>query len=245
MYDILNSKYKNFDYGQWTRYFRRNDRHRLDIDFSEEPELSQEERELIFPSIASFQKGERSEGEYLQKAARRFAGEQGEGDYPEAIQWFIREENRHSSYLARYMNWHREPKRKKNYLDDLFRRLRQIRGISSEVTVLVTAEIIALSYYTALGNGVESKALRSICRQMLRDELPHVVFQSYTLSHYKNSSCHTALRIVLMEITCLVVWFSYRKVFVAGGYSLSKLLAESLGYLRQSILLSHRGDPQN
>ena len=74
------------------------------------------------------------------------------------------------------MKWHRVPEKKYSVLDSIFRRLRQVNGIRSEVTVLVTAEIIALSYYTALKNATKSSALKSICSQMLHDELPHVVF---------------------------------------------------------------------
>ena len=104
------------------------------------------------------------------------------------MRYFIKEENTHSAYLAQYMKWHRVPERKRSVLDSIFRRLRQVNGIRSEVTVLVTAEIIALSYYTALKNATKSSALKSICSQMLHDELPHVVFQSYTLAHFHNTA---------------------------------------------------------
>lgn len=238
MYCILNSQGISFNYDRWLQYFKKNAKHRLNIDFSEETVLDKAIERLIFPSITAFQKGERSEGAYLRFAAKEFAREKNEGAYPEVVDLFIKEENYHSGYLAQYMNRHAIPRQKNSVLDSIFRKLRQVNGIHLEVMILITAEIIALSYYTALNNAVESKALKSICRQMLHDELPHVIFQSYTLSHFKSNVGNRIVRVLLMEFSCLMVWLFYRRVFVAGGYGLTLLLSESLGYLRQSITIS-------
>lgn len=238
MYHITDNRFCQFDYNQWVKYFKWNARHRLETDFSEEGELSPEIRRLITPSLTAFQKGEQSEGTFLRRAAEEFSADQREPSYPEAIKWFIREENMHSAYLAQYMKKHDIKKRKSNFLDVLFRRLRQQKGIYSEVTVLVTAEIIALSYYTALGNAVSSQALKRICCQMLHDELPHVIFQSYTLSHFKKGVRDTSGRIFLMEISCVAVWAVYGNVFRSGGYSFHRFRSDSLKYLRQSLDLS-------
>ena len=119
--------------------------------------------------------GWNSEGAYLKTAAEEFSNKIEDPSYGEAVQLFIQEENVHSDYLARYMRWHGISKKRRSSLNRIFQILRRTMGIRSEVTVLVTAEIIALSYYSAL-----------------------------------------------------------------GGYSLSKFLSESLGYLRQSIQLADR-----
>ena len=238
MYNIKNSRFSRYNYDQWIKYFKWNACHRLETDFSEEPELSQEIRRLIIPSVTAFQKGEQSEGTFLRRAAEEFAADQQEPSYPEAIKWFIREENMHSAYLAQYMKWHGIKKKEDNTLDRFFRRLRQKKGIYSEVIVLITAEIIALSYYTALGNAMSSQALKRICRQMLHDELPHVIFQSYTLGHFKKSTRDTLSRIFLMQISCVAVWAAFGNVFRVGGYSFCQFLSDSLKYLRQSLELS-------
>jgi len=230
----------DYDYKKWLEYFTCNAKKRLEIDFSEEGELPEKVKKAIAPSVAAFQAGEHSEGEFLRQAAEKFAEDSGEAVYPEIMKLFISEENAHSGYLLRYMVRHEMPKKEKPFLDGVFRKLRQVQGIRSEVMVLVTAEIIALSYYSALGNTVETGALKDICRQMLHDELPHVIFQSYTLAHFKNSPIDKLFRILLMEASCLFVWLFYRPVFTAGGYSLWRLLSESLGYLRQSMALADR-----
>lgn len=225
----------------WTAHFEANHSHRLQIDFTEEPELTPREKRLISPSIQIFQKGEASEGRFLLRCAERYACRNQAPEYSEAMKWFVREENRHSAYLKRFMDYHQIPARPHSFLDSIFRFLRKIGGLRSEIIVLVTAEMIALSYYRALAECVPSPALKEICRQMLRDELPHIVFQSYTLYKLKSHLPERLLRILLMEITMTVVWFSIKKVFRAGGYSYRRLASDCLGYLRQSIKIERDG----
>lgn len=235
---LTDSKMNQFDYKDWSRYFTANHRRRLKIDFSEEQGLTEEERRLIFPSIRAFQKGEGSDGRHLLDAAKAFAKETGNPEYEEAMSWFVKEENWHSAYLRRYMNFYQVKPAEKSFLDHMFRRLRQVGGLKCEVTILVTAEMIALTYYDALGKCTDSPALKSICGQMLHDELPHISFQSYTLSHFKNSLVDRWMRIGLMEVTLLLVWGAFHRVYEAGGYSFRRYLKENLGYLRQSLYLS-------
>lgn len=238
MLSIMRNRYSTFGYEQWVRYFRYNARRRLHIDFSKEKNIDSTMSQLIIPSIRSFAKGESSNGRYLRNAAQKFAKTTGSRYYPEAVELFIDEENAHSSYLKKYLEYHGIQAKGENVLDVLFRIMRRTAGIRSEVTVLVTAEIIALSYYRALAKATDSDALKSICRQMLHDEIPHVIFQSYTLGQFINSLFGKVLRIVLMEVSCLAVWLAYFRVFRAGGFSFLKLFSESMGYLRQSMMLA-------
>ncbi len=225
----------------WIAHFKANQVHRLQIDFSTEPELTPLERSLISPSIQSFQKGEASEGRFLLHHAKQYADRSHNPNYPETMKWFVLEENWHSSYLKKYMDYHQIPVARHSFPDDIFRLLRKIGGLRSEIVVLVTAEMIALSYYRALAECVDSPALKSICRQMLKDELPHIVFQSYTLYKLKSHPLQKLLRILLMEVTMTVVWFCYKKVFQAGGYSYCRLASDCLGYLKQSIQIEETG----
>lgn len=237
MINLTKSKMNQYDYRDWISYFQENNHQRLDIDFSQEKQLSASECDLIFPSIKAFQKGEGSDGRHLMKAARRFIQEYKETDYQEAVQWFIREENWHSAYLRTFMDFYHVKTAKKSLPDKLFRKLRQTGGIKSEITILVTAEIIALTYYDALSKSTESSALKSICSQMLKDELPHIIFQSYTLSRLKKRAFDKVIRIMIMELTMLFVWLLFHNVYQAGGYSFVQFLKASMGYLRQSIVL--------
>ncbi len=235
MIGMTTSKMNRFGYKEWVAYFRANDKKRLEIDFSEEKDLPADKKSLIFPSIRAFRKGEGSEGRHLAEVAASWADRAGEPEYKEAMQWFVREENWHSAYLKKYMDFHHVKDAEHSFLDKIFRSLRQLAGLKCEVTVLVTAEMIALTYYDALSGCTDSLALKSICRRMLKDEIPHIIFQSYTIGHFNNGPAYRLARILLMEFTSLVVWCAYRQVFEAGGYGFGRFLNTNLWYLRQSM----------
>ncbi|HRU96412.1 MAG TPA: hypothetical protein P5092_03095 [Ruminococcus sp.] len=243
MFNIKDSKFTGYDYNDWFRYLKRNDRERLKIDFSSEHELTNREREIIFPSVRAFQRGEQSDGKCLVKAAVRFAKKYGEDKYPDVMKLFIREENFHSSYLAQYMNHFNEPLKKNNGLDHIFRKQRQSGGLFMEVSVLVTAEMIALSYYSALGNVarmIDSPALADICGQMLHDELPHIVLQSHTLGLLGTGPVKNAFRRFLMGAATIAVWIAYGDLLAQGGYWYKKFRSENFGYLAQSIEIADK-----
>lgn len=238
MVNFLDSEMNDFTYKEWNQYFSANNERRLEIDFSKETDLSDKERSLLFPSIREFQKGEGSDGRFLLEAVNEFADKRGLPEYKEAMQWFVKEENWHSAYLRKYMDYYHVKVKGRSFLDKVFRNLRRLGGVKCEVTVLVTAEMIALTYYDALAQSTESAVLKSICGQMLHDEIPHIMFQSYTLRHFKNNPIDEMMRILLMETTLLFVWGAFHKVYRAGGYDFNRYLKENLGYLRQSVLLA-------
>lgn len=243
MVNITHSKMNRFDYKAWNKYFMANDRKRLQIDFSQETNLTEDEKKLIFPSIQAFQKGEGSDGAFLMYEVEDFAFKNHEEDYIEAMRQFVKEENWHSAYLKKYMDYYGVKSKDSSFLDACFRRLRKLGGLKCEITVLVTAEMIALTYYDALSRCTASPALKSICAQMLRDELPHIMFQSYTLSHMENSWFDRAGRVFFMAATLSAVWAAFHKVYLHGGYTLSRYIRENMGYLKQSIFLTTHPAP--
>lgn len=240
MIDITKSKMNEFNYGEWVSYFALNDTQRLILDFSQEKELTALERKLIFPSVRAFSKGEGSDGAYLMKTVESFVRESGEKDYSKAMQLFIKEENFHSAYLREYMEHYGVEPLSSSFLDSVFRKLRKAGGLKCEVTILVTAEMIALTYYDALSKCADSPVLKKICAQMLHDELPHVMFQSYTLSHFEVRKIDKLLRVLIMRITTLFVYCAFHNVMKTGGYNLRQFSKENMGYLKQSIYLSER-----
>ena len=234
MIELRNDPSVKYSYDEWLEFFRENDKHRLQIDFSQEAKLSDGIKALIVPSISAFQIGEHSDGLHLIKAAEVFASLFDEPAYPNVMKLFIKEENFHSSYLGEFMRYHDLPLRKSNFLDRTFRRLRRRGNILSEVVTLITAEIIALSYYSALSDATESPALKRICAQMLHDELPHVIFQSYTIGHFKQNRWLKFKRHFLMRATTRAVWTAYGNVFRAAGWTYDRFRQENIGYIKQS-----------
>lgn len=237
---ITKNKMNCYKYKDWNTYFTYNRSRRLILDFSKENGLSEKEKALVFPSIQAFQKGEGSDGKYLMETVDEYVHANGVKEYREAMRQFIAEENCHSAYLKQYMDFYHVKGKQVSLLDNIFRKLRQQGGLKCEVTVLVTAEMIALTYYDALAESTGSPVLKSICRQMLHDELAHIMFQSHTLSRCKHCFYDKFVRIFLMEVTLLFVWGAFHKVYRAGGYHFSRFLKENMGYLRQSVYLSEK-----
>lgn len=233
---------RDLEHYDWVAYFGRNARWKLVIEFTAENCLTEREKRLIFPSVRMFHTGEASDGKHLLKTAEQYVKKSGDRQYLEAIKWFIAEENRHSCYLAKYMEYYGIKPRRKIWLDRRFRRLRRLGGLKGEVIVLATAEIIALSYYNALAKCTDSLVLKRICRQMLHDELMHVVFQSGTLHKLKSGILQKPVRICLMQMTIWAVWPFIRKILKKGGYSYRNFYRESMGYLRQSMEITRRGE---
>lgn len=242
--DTKIEKLESFD---WTAYFKYNNSHLLKLDFSNHSELADKEIKLITPSIQAFQIGEGSEGRHLFKEVEIFAEKNNYPEYKEIMKWFILEENRHSQTLKKYMEIYKIETVKGLWIDGIFRLLRKLMGLECEVIVLVTAEMIALSYYTALANATDSRLLRTICAQMLNDELKHVVLQSDTLhriSKNRNRIVNNfvrAIRKCLMRCTVFIVWHQYKNLFIKGNFPYKRFKKYSLAYLTESINLEKTG----
>lgn len=238
---------EDLDTFDWIKYFEYNNAHLLKLDFTNNTELSEEEKILITPSIKAFQIGEGSEGKHLSKVVKKFALKNNYEDYIEIMKWFILEENRHSQTLKKYMEIYDITPVSKLWIDNIFRLLRKLIGLECEVIILVTAEMIALSYYTALSNATNSELLKTICKQMLNDELKHVVLQSNTLHRIsKNRNKVTNgivrnIRKIVMKMTVFVVWHKYKKIFINGKYSYKVFKEHCNEYLKESINIERSG----
>ena len=231
----------------WVEYFKFNNSHLIKLDYSLDNELTIAEKALVFSSIKAFQIGEGSEGKHLSKTVKDFAERTNYNCFPEIMKWFILEENRHSQTLKKYLDVYGVETVKELWIDNIFRFLRKLMGIECEVIVLVTAEMIALSYYDALSDATNSKLLKSICTQMLNDELMHVVLQSDTLNRIslnRNRFVNAISRIirkVIMSITSSVVWIKYKKVIKKGGYTKKLFKENCMFYLNESITIEKTG----
>lgn len=244
---LRETRIKDLETFQWVEYFKFNNAHLFKLDFSNDHELSAREKKLITPSIRAFQIGEGSKGEHLKKAVRKFAKKTGYREYPEIMKWFIMEENRHSKTLKKYMEIYQIENCKALWIDNVFRLLRKMMGIECEVIILVTAEMIALSYYTALSNATNSALLKKICRQMLNDELKHVVLQSDTLfriSKNRNEAANVLIRGIrrlIMRMTSLTVWLMYQDLLKKGHYTYKLFTRHCMEYLEESIYIEKYG----
>jgi hypothetical protein len=180
--------------------------------------LTDDERSRITSSIQSFQLGESSEGHILREQARTYSEQIDRPEYLRSIEHLIKEENRHSSYLLSFMRVHKIPQLRRGWNDSCFRFLRRLAGIEQSARVLVTAEIIAMTYYSCLGSATQSPVLKEICQRMCDEEKSHVSFQMQHI-HEMNFRKHGLLgalanlaHFVLLLTALLFVWTEHRQV---------------------------------
>jgi hypothetical protein len=231
----------------WIEYFQEKERRQYSFDAVSTP-LSDEEKQRITHSIQQFELGENAEGRNFLAAAERYAEQSGDSEYPLALQLFIREEQRHSRFLREFMIEEDIPRLEKHWVDSWFRKIRKLAGLEIFITVLVTAEIIATPYYRSLLRATGNRRLRSICRQILKDEVRHIHFQAETLA--KLRAAQSSLRIRLTEAahagfmlgTAFVVWREHKAVLRSAGYTWSTFTRACLrGLAKFDALAAPRG----
>jgi hypothetical protein len=146
---------------------------------------------------------------------------------------FFAEENRHATYLARYLALAGVPTIGHSWTDFIFRRVRRLFGLEVLLTVLLTAELIGEVFYRAVRAASACPVLRGICSQLLRDERQHVRFhvERFALMHAKRSRLMKRVRNGLWRTffagTLLAVWLKHRRAFRLGGYPFRRYWREA------------------
>jgi hypothetical protein len=228
----------------WVEYFERHRGELAPIPWHEGVTLTPAERDAIATSIQEFQVGESSEGRHLFTAAQRYAAHSGDGDYVTALRLFVAEEHRHAADLGRVMDLSGIPRASKSWPDTVFRFLRRRAGLELSVSVLVTAEVIAKVYYPALRDATRSTVLRTLCEQIIRDEVVHVRFQCERLAILRQRRRGVRLAVtlelhrVLFFGTCLVVWRRHGRAMRAGGLGFGSFWRRGWDELRDALRIA-------
>ena len=110
----------------WLDFFRYNAEHLISIPWETGAELTDDERDAIASSVQAFQLGESSEGRHLQQCATDWGQQTGDQGYAEAIQLFIKEEQRHARELGRFLELNGVGLVQKTWTDSLFRSVRRL-----------------------------------------------------------------------------------------------------------------------
>jgi hypothetical protein len=227
----------------WIGYFAANREKRMAIPWNAGRELSFAERETILSSLQQFQLGESSEGKRLIELAQEYAEKSGDWDYLGALRLFIKEEQTHAADLGRFMDEQGLAKLEAHPVDGIFRFLRRSMNLELAIIVLLSAEIVTISYYKALHDATESPSLRTICRQILKDEIQHLNFQTTTLGKLRRNRAsfllwlgHQAERLFFAG-TLLVVWMGHAKAYQAGGFSFGKFFRANWGRFEHTLKL--------
>lgn len=230
---------------EWRDYYETNAASLLEIPWHVGADLTKNEREAIGQSVQGFQAGESSEGRHLYRYAEKYVESSGDRDYLVAIKLFIAEEQRHARDLARFLQINDVPTLKTTFPDRVFRKLRHLcGGLEISIAVLITAEIIAKVYYAALQQATESAVLRSLCEQILRDELKHVEFQAEQLGKLRYRR-HLLLHWTTMGLqrflylgTCIVVWHFHKTAFRKGEYGFRRFWKECWVEFNEAFAIS-------
>lgn len=114
---------------------------------------------------------------------------------------------------------------KKNWSDTVFRIMRRSAGYEQSITVLITAEMIALVYYEALKRSTNSVVLNKICDKILADEDAHVRYESDIIRYVHSTKPYLRIWVakfnyrLLFIGSIIVVYLNHKKVLNRGGYS--------------------------
>lgn len=211
------------DLNSWLSFFRARRGRSIDLPWSEDWPLDGSQRDLIAKSIATFQLGESSDGAHLLSTARRFGARHGLPALAEITDLFIREEQFHAALLAAYMHERGIPRLGAQWSDRVFRSLRHLGGFEVAISVLLVAEIIALTYYRALAQATPSPVLQYICSLIVADEEAHVSYEASLVVTFRSRRrlgrhCARWLHSFLYAGALAVVYAGHRGVLKAGGY---------------------------
>jgi hypothetical protein len=220
-------------FGFWCSHFIANRATADRLPWGDTYRLDTDELKAIAASIQQFQLGEGSNGRRLLRRGLTYARKSEDFHFLRALFLFVKEEQRHSGYLRRFMQSQGIPELRKHWIDSVFRILRGLAGLELSLRVLVTAEIIAVPYYRALRDATKSPLLTAICTQILADEAAHLRFQAAMLQGLSSSRLGVTRWLVdrshrlFLTGTSLIVWQSHGGVFRAAGYTMDELLIEA------------------
>jgi hypothetical protein len=215
---------------QWIGYFRQNLQNKR-IDWSIKPNLTDKEKENIVKSLQAWQLGETSDGAHLLAATKKYADRTGDDYYFEAMQLFIKEEQKHGNNLGSYLDLVGEKRIAKDWGDTLFRKIRYFNTSMELWTIaVITVESTAQIFYQSLKDATGCALLKQVCTDILIDEAAHIKFQLQRLQIIFSAK-PVMQKIISFQLyrffyfsTILVVWMAHRKLFKAGNNNLLKYL---------------------
>lgn len=223
----------------WDRYFKQNaERWKELIKILESEELALNPE--FIESIQAFQLGEQSEGRCLLQLAQQYAATHDDPEYFAAIQLFIKEEQRHARCLKLALQANDSPAMDKNWTDSLFRKIRKLCGLEMMVSVLFTAEIIAVAYYGCLAKASKHLLARSLFERILKDEAMHLRFHGEHLRKLRGQGqgsrfCSGLHRLFVWSVAC-VVWHEHNVVLRHDFGTFGKFLERCNTQLSQALM---------
>jgi len=178
-------------------------------------------RHEVARSIARFELGESGDGARI----RRLAAATDDPAYARCIELFVCEEQLHARWLGTLRERLGGRRLESHWSDRAFVVLRHAGGLRREIYVLLSAELIALSYYRVLALAYDDPLLRATCRRILLDERGHVAFHQVTLRGECSAMAAPARGAAMLAwrafvaVTATVVAWDHRGVLELAGVS--------------------------
>lgn len=225
----------------WVAYFRRNARSVTSDDFKPPAtrNLPEPVRRVIAASLPAWQLGETSDGGHLRAAARQYALARNDPKFLEAVEMFIREEQRHGAALGDWLDRVGIPRKSRDLGDSLFRLCRHaIPSYAVWATVVVMVEAMAELYYASLRCITPCVRLKSECDRILRDEVRHIEFQCEHLAVVRRGLPRLVrmgldgVVLAFYAIVCTAVFVAHGRVMSLAGLPLPKFIAAAAGKFR-------------
>lgn len=216
----------------WVQHFKQN-LEKQRIDWTLKPMITRKEKSQILYSLQAWQLGETSDGKNLLSAASKYSKQVNDPTYLEAVKLFIKEEQKHGENLGRYIDLIGEKRKRKDWGDSLFRKIRYLNQNMELWTItVIIVESAAQIFYQALHDATHCKLLQSICLDIIKDEAHHIKFQNERMqimfSRKKTymQSISLAFYSVLFYGTMHAVWFGHKKALQAGGVNKSEFIRQ-------------------
>ena len=216
------------------------------IDWTIKPQITKAERAAILPSLQAWQLGETSDGKHLLAAATKYAQKINDPMYPEAVNLFIKEEQKHGKNLGLYLDFIGEERISQNWGDTLFRKIRYFNTSMELWTItVIIVESAAQVFYQALHDATNCSLLKSICNDILIDEAHHIKFQNERLwtifqtKGFYNKAISVGLYGALFFGTIHAIWFAHNQAFIAGGVSKKEFMRKMYYKFFNTLKLSH------
>jgi hypothetical protein len=188
----------------------------------------------VAPSLREFQQGEGLEGGHFFTCVAAYGKETGDWDYVQAHRLFMAEEKRHARDLARFLRQAGiSLLQSRSRWNEAFCWLGSRGGLETTLAIILTVEVIAQTYYTALKGATRSTILRRLCDQILRDEKSHVRFQAERLAMLRRqrspfalflSHCLDVLFFIGAGMAC---WLGHHRLLRASGFRFFRFWAEA------------------
>lgn len=173
-------------------------------------------------SLAIFQLGESGGGTVVGQA-RNSRLPHVDADYAEAMDLFVKEENRHANVLALCVRLLGGELIRQNWTARLFVFTRRLMGLRLKVVVLLAAEVVGICYYHLLASRIPPGSVQDWLNELVVDEKAHLRFhcrflQSQTPTRWRQWIFVVVWRTVMLA-AALAVMLDHRAAMHDMGLS--------------------------